>query len=263
MADRRITPACAGKSRGWESRCSRWRDHPRVRGEKDCASSRGPFVLGSPPRARGKVRVFAIDPPAPGITPACAGKSEPSCPRKRRAEDHPRVRGEKLHRLVDAQRKQGSPPRAPGKAQVRLYGLHAVRITPACAGKRRRWPAAGCSCWDHPRVRGEKRTIAKVAAAVAGSPPRARGKVEAGNLDVPGGGITPACAGKRTVPAAGGLLFWDHPRVRGEKFEYLPLIHRLPGSPPRARGKANRHAHANGELRITPACAGKRCRYFR
>ena len=52
-------------------------------------------------------------------------------------------------------------------------------------------------------------------------------------------------------------MFWDHPRVRGEKFEYLPLIHRLPGSPPRARGKANRHAHANGELRITPACAGK------
>ena len=199
MADRRITPACAGKSRGWESRCSRWRDHPRVRGEKDCASSRGPFVLGSPPRARGKVRVFAIDPPAPGITPACAGKSEPSCPRKRRAEDHPRVRGEKLHRLVDAQRKQGSPPRAPGKAQVRLYGLHAVRITPACAGKRRRWPAAGCSCWDHPRVRGEKVSVLPMMAHWPGSPPRARGKDFQRVFGVLPEGITPACAGKRTI----------------------------------------------------------------
>ena len=237
MADRRITPACAGKSRGWESRCSRWRDHPRVRGEKDCASSRGPFVLGSPPRARGKVRVFAIDPPAPGITPACAGKSEPSCPRKRRAEDHPRVRGEKLHRLVDAQRKQGSPPRAPGKAQVRLYGLHAVRITPACAGKRRRWPAAGCSCWDHPRVRGEKVSVLPMMAHWPGSPPRARGKDFQRVFGVLPEGITPACAGKRWPGRSAPSPRWDHPRVRGEKIQ--PVI------------------CSQNPLGITPACAGK------
>ena len=240
MADRRITPACAGKSRGWESRCSRWRDHPRVRGEKDCASSRGPFVLGSPPRARGKVRVFAIDPPAPGITPACAGKSEPSCPRKRRAEDHPRVRGEKLHRLVDAQRKQGSPPRAPGKAQVRLYGLHAVRITPACAGKRRRRVRLGRIHRDHPRVRGEKFVVCFVQPLQLGSPPRARGKGLGQAIFKRADGITPACAGKRWPGRSAPSPRWDHPRVRGEKIQ--PVI------------------CSQNPLGITPACAGKRLR---
>ena len=174
-------------------------DHPCVRGEKPPWVMAVVYGPGSPPRVRGKVVEIGLRISGGRITPACAGKSEPSCPRKRRAEDHPRVRGEKLHRLVDAQRKQGSPPRAPGKAQVRLYGLHAVRITPACAGKRRRWPAAGCSCWDHPRVRGEKVSVLPMMAHWPGSPPRARGKDFQRVFGVLPEGITPACAGKRTI----------------------------------------------------------------
>ena len=50
----RITPACAGKSRG---RC-RWRtpswDHPRMRGEKEHGTALGIMEEGSPPHARGK-----------------------------------------------------------------------------------------------------------------------------------------------------------------------------------------------------------------
>ena len=70
-----ITPACAGKSP--EDFGAPWleRDHPRLRGEKEARMLRATIFLGSPPLARGKVRVCEIAKSAHRITPACAGKS--------------------------------------------------------------------------------------------------------------------------------------------------------------------------------------------
>ena len=51
-----------------------------------------------------------------------------------------------------------------------------------------------------------------------GSPPRVRGKVLLGASAILSMGITPACAGKRTMLVGAGMLFKDHPRVCGEKF---------------------------------------------
>ena len=70
-----ITPACAGK------RCTRWldrtlyRDHPRLRGEKQVCPLRFRFLLGSPPLARGKGSSKIPPSKRYRITPACAGKS--------------------------------------------------------------------------------------------------------------------------------------------------------------------------------------------
>ena len=73
--DHRITPACAGK-RVVEPRSAEMdEDHPRVCGEKRVLFLRECLLMGSPPRVRGKAsRRFRLH-PAPGITPACAGKS--------------------------------------------------------------------------------------------------------------------------------------------------------------------------------------------
>ena len=50
----RITPACAGKSSGFEEhRTGRW-DHPRLRGEKSITYASFELIKGSPPLARGK-----------------------------------------------------------------------------------------------------------------------------------------------------------------------------------------------------------------
>ncbi len=70
-----ITPAYAGKSRPVRIRLHRWRDHPRLCGEKFCAAVIPSMLAGSPPPMRGKVvgTVDRILPP--GITPAYAGKS--------------------------------------------------------------------------------------------------------------------------------------------------------------------------------------------
>ena len=86
-----------------------------MRGEKSQSHKTMFPAWGSPPRARGKATRKAQRLLLCGITPACAGKSYPSTPRRYPFQDHPRVRGEKLYGKWDIFEGQGSPPRARGK----------------------------------------------------------------------------------------------------------------------------------------------------
>ena len=91
--------------------------------------------------------------------------------------------------------------------------------------------------WDHPRVCGEKGGCFPANWGRSGSPPRVRGKE---GLQIGGEfvrGITPACAGKSSIPSF--------------------LVMRFQGSPPRVRGKACSSSHRLRLHGITPACAGK------
>lgn len=70
-----ITPAYAGKSlRGMIRFHHEW-DHPRMCGEKLVTEFITRYMMGSPPRVRGKVSAWKILLHDGGITPACAGKS--------------------------------------------------------------------------------------------------------------------------------------------------------------------------------------------
>ena len=91
-----ITPACAGKSFYDLQTLQRYKDHPRVCGEK--RSSGGPrrWKWGSPPRVRGKGLRCLLLPDSKRITPACAGKSPKPNPPAQAHKDHPRVCGEKF-----------------------------------------------------------------------------------------------------------------------------------------------------------------------
>ena len=131
-----ITPACAGKSPFFPGVPGlRW-DHPRVCGEKNIPQIHISRSTGSPPRVRGKESFeehgFVIG----GITPACAGKSRATAAQQRAGRDHPRVCGEKLIASKRETLCTGSPPRVRGKAFIAEIRTRAVRITPACAGKR-------------------------------------------------------------------------------------------------------------------------------
>ena len=90
-----ITPAYAGK-RFSDLRCFcvPW-DHPRVCGEKSLWQDSQLFIIGSPPRMRGKGAQGLITLPLRGITPAYAGKSIAPVNQIIDALDHPRVCGEK------------------------------------------------------------------------------------------------------------------------------------------------------------------------
>ena len=70
----RITPAYAGKRSRRSYPLHKFRDHPRVCGEKVLFTVAGHDSIGSPPRMRGKVCLLCLLPKRIGITPAYAGK---------------------------------------------------------------------------------------------------------------------------------------------------------------------------------------------
>ena len=107
---------------------------------------------------------------------------------------------------------------------------------------------------------GEKERTSRCACWTEGSPPRMRGKVQLGEIDLQDIWITPAYAGKSgpcpdRVPPAG-----DHPRVCGEKSQSTSASPRALGSPPRMRGKGVKQSNSRIRMGITPAYAGKRVR---
>ena len=166
-------------------------------GEKNGRPVAGSRAMGSPPRVRGKAG-FHVELSADlWITPACAGKRNLLVSQSVNPWDHPRVCGEKSVRAKSLVPSTGSPPRVRGKAPSRRRIGAAVRITPACAGKRKQKNKSSLSSGDHPRVCGEKAGEGTAAPLPPGSPPRVRGKVTASSRGALLLGITPACAGKR------------------------------------------------------------------
>ena len=71
----RIIPACAGKSTITGRKSRRFRDHPRLRGEKEDDHAYIIRSVGSSPLARGKVSLLIAPSHPQRIIPACAGKS--------------------------------------------------------------------------------------------------------------------------------------------------------------------------------------------
>ena len=71
----RIIPACAGKRQCEVVIRDKYKDHPRMRGEKESQESIAKMILGSSPHARGKVCNKIIPSKLNRIIPACAGKS--------------------------------------------------------------------------------------------------------------------------------------------------------------------------------------------
>ena len=125
---------------------------------------------------RGKEPFQHLSVPHPGITPACAGKSDKLEVLANADQDHPRVCGEKglhPHALLWA---GGSPPRVRGKAPPWTTRGFRCRITPACAGKSTQRNQVTSHQKDHPRVCGEKGINTLIGGANKGSPPRVRGK---------------------------------------------------------------------------------------
>ena len=152
---------------------------------------------------------------------------------------------------------EGSPPRMRGKRHNRSAQAGACGITPADAGKTVTRAGDTTGETDHPRGCGENAFGRKVDFALAGSPPRMRGKLRGSLYRFLYSGITPADAGKTPSirhPAGGGR---DHPRGCGENAATHGRTPARSGSPPRMRGK---HTFKNLQVnagRITPADAGK------
>ena len=107
---------------------------------------------------------------------------------------------------------------------------------------------------------GEKQCPYNPGRCPAGSPPRGRGKEEAGAPWRWLMRITPAWAGKSAAKRHRSHGKRDHPRVGGEKGLSRMWTRSTRGSPPRGRGKEAAISTARAQTGITPAWAGKsRC----
>ena len=206
---------------------------------------------------RGKHWQFVERVVAAGITPAHAGKTllrmeRPPCP-----PDHPRACGENAWPKPRYSEPSGSPPRMRGKPSPGAHRAHPGGITPAHAGKTSARRTSRRSIRDHPRACGENGTLSTMPGAIAGSPPRMRGKPgELGySLDIDG--ITPAHAGKTMRFMQQWCATGDHPRACGENVNVLSEKLPRKGSPPRMRGKPSTRFSGALPAGITPAHAGK------
>ena len=171
------------------------------------------------------------------ITPAHAGKTTCSPVASKIFTDHPRACGENGRTMSPSMRWRGSPPRMRGKRGLLPSSNSQFRITPAHAGKTWRPPSPKMRRPDHPRACGENSCRPCVTNAFDGSPPRMRGKRDAGAGPQRAGRITPAHAGKTVLRTASCSRRADHPRACGENLK--ESLNHLPpsGSPPRMRGK--------------------------
>ena len=164
---------------------------------------------GSPPLARGTVRVYCPLTAYLGITPACAGNSATGAEAKNAPWDHPRLRGEQSVLARGKAPRVGSPPLARGTVRAHNTVLPHRGITPACAGNRyRSLPLVG-SVEDHPRLRGEQVAVVRHNALEVGSPPLARGTEHSATWRGGLTGITPACAGNRLKKDLLYLVFYN------------------------------------------------------
>ena len=112
---------------------------------------------------------------------------------------------------------RGSPPRMRGKDQMFAAPRPLIGITPAHAGKSDTCPIRSGDSRDHPRACGEKLNCSLNGFAIRGSPPRMRGKALRRGASLFRNGITPAHAGKSSLPSIYCRGSWDHPRACGEK----------------------------------------------
>ena len=253
---RGIIPACAGSTPSRPILTGTVRDHPRMRGEHRLACSTPIERQGSSPHARGALERGRHRRNWRGIIPACAGSTAraPWC--NWRLRDHPRMRGEHTSRLCSLWQSLGSSPHARGAPRACRHAACQAGIIPACAGSTStpRWSAT--TRRDHPRMRGEHRSLQYITTEPVGSSPHARGAPGRPGREVRVEGIIPACAGSTRTTPQPEPCSGDHPRMRGEHVLTVGSNEYHVGSSPHARGALGGLANGGVHEGIIPACAG-------
>ena len=150
-------------------------DHPRSRGEYPFPARSYGISSGSSPLSRGIQGRPRSPRGAGGIIPALAGNTNLPGVGCIWFRDHPRSRGEYPTRWSSMSVRSGSSPLSRGIPSRQNDGHHHVRIIPALAGNTASSPTTGAMSSDHPRSRGEYRSVGHEPALPGGSSPLSRG----------------------------------------------------------------------------------------
>ena len=211
-----IIPAYAGSTRLGKVEETLKGDHPRIRGEHFVKYGIVPSHTGSSPHTRGAPRQSFRGVERPGIIPAYAGSTPPSCPWSCFGSDHPRIRGEHLIWWAAAPMTAGSSPHTRGAPPQRHHRRPESRIIPAYAGST--CPEDAYECF------------------LEGSSPHTRGAPTDSRSPSGAGRIIPAYAGSTFTFSGLMVASADHPRIRGEHGCVRRVSCALAGSSPHTRG---------------------------
>ena len=171
----RIIPALAGNTTLGSHVGHQSRDHPRSRGEYHAGGSCQPIRRGSSPLSRGIRGDLRGCRSAFGIIPALAGNTVFSAQAWARASDHPRSRGE--YKVLESAVKdgRGSSPLSRGILLIMIARGGMLGIIPALAGNTVSLDVIRKCPRDHPRSRGEYKTVLISKSPATGSSPLSRG----------------------------------------------------------------------------------------
>ena len=195
----RIIPAYAGSTGRRRRRCRGRRDHPRIRGEHIQDTPLTNVTPGSSPHTRGAPIRRCYRSPSRRIIPAYAGSTRRSAGKSREPGDHPRIRGEHVPEAPVLGADVGSSPHTRGARDDPPQERARGRIIPAYAGSTLYFDKPQTRNWDHPRIRGEHRSVSARSCATVGSSPHTRGARRLRHGDR---------AGARIIPAYAGSTFW-------------------------------------------------------
>ena len=170
--------------------------------------------------------------------------------------DHPRIRGEHCYDCCTLVHDAGSSPHTRGARVEPHAGLLSRRIIPAYAGSTPRPGRHALPAGDHPRIRGEHRSLSPEKIGSEGSSPHTRGARSPCWPCPRSAGIIPAYAGSTCGWRRSRDNLTDHPRIRGEHDGRGRQADAQTGSSPHTRGALRLAAVQGRWARIIPAYAG-------
>ena len=194
---------------------------------------------GSSPHGRGTQRGRTGSMGLSRFIPACAGNAWTGLLHGQDVPVHPRMRGERSSRSGPGVASHGSSLHARGTPLDGQPRFALTRFIPACAGNAVLRLSLQPWIPVHPRMRGERLSVAVRLNSSSGSSPHARGT-------------------RSRVPLA-PFPVSVHPRMRGERISIPGGIVGGSGSSPHARGTPEHGQHACQDERFIPACAGNAC----
>ena len=171
-------------------------------------------------------------------------------------QDHPRIRGEHMSAPASKSFGAGSSPHPRGTPAVVDSDGGGSRIIPASAGNTRNGSRTNKGKKDHPRIRGEHRSVKTNCKSRRGSSPHPRGTPLYGLSVERWLRIIPASAGNTWGAALLYRTVKDHPRIRGEHSKFCFISSSEMGSSPHPRGTPFTCKDIGKFRGIIPASAG-------
>ena len=190
------------------------------------------------------------------LTPANAGTTADNSHLLGRVKAHPRECGDDRDCFARAAPYTGSPPRMRGRPLCCAPSRWVLGLTPANAGTTVAPAASAPTIAAHPRECGDDAGAAEKGVPCDGSPPRMRGRLDAGPPPERDVGLTPANAGTTSDEQTGKIINAAHPRECGDDDVAVAGVPRGVGSPPRMRGRRTLMCGWRPDCRLTPANAG-------